>query len=579
MPKRLKLTSSTDETNVGLLLSPDAVFTIPYFQRPYKWKPERLQQLETDILNLVDGTTDTHFLGALIIHGRPSNPSDPNIYEVIDGQQRLTTTYLYICAAVKILSRNGEHKEAAGLFLRYLAINRNTTLISNAKLHSSKDDRSQLNRVLQDVLNDEKLREELGSFSFKALPAVGTDRGRLWSNYKAALRFLSAQARLETIQRVKSIYTALLDQISVVQIDVLDPINGPKIFDSLNSRQEPMTTGDLVRNEIFSRVADSEPTEVESLDHQYWQPFYEKFKNGLVSFFDEYFFPFGLTKNSNLKKSEVYSYLRNSWKDIEDPAIIIKDLSTYQNAFLDLIDASNRLQLDKTMSTRVQRLSVIAPSSTYPFLMPLLNSVKSGLIKELDCCSVLDVIESFLVRRAICGHEPTGLHAVFKKLWEDCDGQPTVEKVTPAIQQHKTVVWPSTNDVRSCIANRPLYGSSVTKFLLEEWNLHFGGDQPKIVQWIEHVLPDTMSDYWHALFSEEQHKALKDTLANLLPLSQPMNQSLGNGTFEKKKEVYSKDSAFKGTREFANEYSTWTPETLTIRAGAMADWAISRWPY
>jgi hypothetical protein len=57
MPKKSKLTSSTDETSVGLLLSGDAIFTIPYFQRPYKWNPKRLQQLESDILNLVDGTT------------------------------------------------------------------------------------------------------------------------------------------------------------------------------------------------------------------------------------------------------------------------------------------------------------------------------------------------------------------------------------------------------------------------------------------------------------------------------------------------------------------------------------------
>jgi hypothetical protein len=42
--------------------------------------------------------------------------------------------------------------------------------------------------------------------------------------------------------------------MSVVQIDIKDPTSGPKIFDSLNSRQEPMTVGDLIRNEIFSRV-------------------------------------------------------------------------------------------------------------------------------------------------------------------------------------------------------------------------------------------------------------------------------------------------------------------------------------
>src|SRR5712672_2579797 len=98
MPKRLRLTNNSDETELSSLLSGDTVFAIPYFQRAYKWNPTRLQQLNSDLLNLVDESTDLHFLGAIIIHGRRSNPSDPDVYEVIDGQQRITTIYLYLCA-------------------------------------------------------------------------------------------------------------------------------------------------------------------------------------------------------------------------------------------------------------------------------------------------------------------------------------------------------------------------------------------------------------------------------------------------------------------------------------------------
>ena len=54
------------------------------------------------------------FLGAIIIHGRPSNPSDPDVYEVIDGQQRITTIYLYLCAVVRTLCKYGEYGEAIG---------------------------------------------------------------------------------------------------------------------------------------------------------------------------------------------------------------------------------------------------------------------------------------------------------------------------------------------------------------------------------------------------------------------------------------------------------------------------------
>jgi uncharacterized protein with ParB-like and HNH nuclease domain len=578
MAKIQKLTNSADETNLSLMLSGDSVFTIPYFQRPYKWLPKRLEQLEQDILRLVDGTDDNHFLGAIIIHGRHSNPSDPDEYEVIDGQQRITTIFLYLCAVVRTLCKHKQYDEAVSLFLKYIVINRNTALLTNAKLLSSKDDRKQLNRVMQDVLSDENFTAKLASFKFRPLPAVGSDAGRLWKNYKAALRFLSSQTKQESVDRLREIYGTLLEQISVVQIDVFDPVNGPKIFDSLNSRQEPMTTGDLVRNEIFSRVAASDPKEVEGLDHQYWQPFYAKFRSGDKSLFDDYFFPFGLTKDSNLKKSDVYSYLRKSWEDQKDPSVVIKDLASFQDAFLDLANGTNLQGHSKQIAQSIKRLTRITPTSTYPFLMQLSNGLKHGSVKEEDGLAILALLESFLVRRAICGHEPTGLHAVFKRLWGEL-GSNSGDKVAEAkIREHKTVVWPTNDDVKSCAMTRPLYGSSITNFLLVEWNRSLGGDQPDGTPWIEHVLPGTISDEWRKSFSDAQHDALKDLLANLLPLTMPMNQELGNAAYPKKRTVYLEDSSFKAAREFAKENLEWNPKALEARAQKLANWVVERWP-
>ncbi len=54
MAKRNRLTNNSDETDIAALISGDNVFAIPYFQRAYKWKAERLNQLNQDILNIVD---------------------------------------------------------------------------------------------------------------------------------------------------------------------------------------------------------------------------------------------------------------------------------------------------------------------------------------------------------------------------------------------------------------------------------------------------------------------------------------------------------------------------------------------
>lgn len=567
MAKWQKLTNSSDETSLASLLSGDLVFTIPYFQRPYKWKPDRLKQLEDDVLELVDGTSDNHFLGAVIIHGRASNPADPKVYEVIDGQQRITTVFVFLCAIIRALCEAKEYDEAASLFFKYLVISRNISLVSNSKLQSSKDDRKQLNKVIQDLTDNEVFAEKLGQFAFKPLPSAGGEKGRLWHNYRAVRRFLTEQVNREGIDRLRAIYTKLLDNVSVVQIDVFDPINGPKIFDSLNSKQEPMTTGDLVRNEIFRRVADRSPTEVESLDQEFWQPFYEKFKTtSEKSSFDDYFFPFGLIKNPNLKKSDVYAYLRGIWVDDMTPAVIIKDLATYQNAFLDLENGTNLQQHGKPIATAVKRLSRIAPSSTHPFLMQLLNALVTGAVAESEGVAILGIIESFLVRRAICGHEPTGLHAVFKRLWQDCNSAPTGAAVEAAIRDHKTVVWPITADVRDCAATRPLYGSNITIFVLQEWDRSLGGDQPAAVPWIEHVLPDAYSDGWKSDFTEKEHQDLKDRLGNLIPLSQPMNQQLSNDSYSIKRPRYETDSMFKAARTFAKDHPVWLHPTSSSEA-------------
>ncbi len=580
MPKRQRLTNNSDETELASLLSGDTVFSVPYFQRAYKWDSKHLDQLNRDLLDLVDESSDFHFLGAIIIHGRRSNPSDPDVYEVIDGQQRITTIYIYLCAIVRTLCKLQEYADAAGLFQKYLVIGRETTLASNAKLHSGKDDRAQLNYVLSDLMSDPKLAERVAPFKFKRLPTTGSDSGRLRNNYRAALRFFAEQVEKENIDRLKALYKCLLESMSVVQIDVWDPINGPKIFDSLNSRQEPMTTGDLVRNEIFGKIADAHPDTIEEIDQRSWQPFYGKFRHDGHDLFDSYFFPYGLIQDQNLRKSEVYAKLREKWRTTADPEVIVKELSEYQDAFLDIARGSN-LQTHPHELHRAFKLlhEASAPSSTYPFLMQISNGLKKKEVTPENGLAVLQVIESFLVRRAICGHEPTGLHAVFKRLWTDCNGAPTAVNVTERIREHKTVVWPGDDEVSSAILNRPLYGASVTGYVLIEWNRSLGGDQPVPLPWIEHILPDKPDKEWFSVFTPKQHETMKDLFANLLPLSQEMNQSLGNRPYSAKREVYREDSGFKAARKFGDAYSEWTPDKLETRSTELASWAIKRWRY
>jgi hypothetical protein len=341
-----------------------------------------------------------------------------------------------------------------------------------------------------------------------------------------------------------------------------------------------MTIGELVRNEIFSRVSDEDPAALASVDKSHWQPFYRKFHQTKKNLFDEYFFPYGLIQNPNLKKSDVYAALRDSWAQDRSPELVIKKLSLYQDPFIDIRTGSNLSRHDARLSLAFRRLYELgAPSSVLPFFMRLSVAVSEGKVGVLSAVRITEVIESFLVRRAVCGYEPTGLHAVFKRLWLDCGASPTAGRVADEIAKHRTVPWPGHDDFKTAILTRPLYGAAVTKFLIAQHDKDLGGDAPSDIPFIEHILPQTLTPEWRRLFSEEAHLEMKDLLGNLLPLSGPMNAALGNRPFHQKKRSYLEDSMFKSSRQFARDIEKWTPKELHARGAALAEWALRRWPH
>src|SRR5947209_1311609 len=75
---------------------------VPLFQRPYTWSEKQWRTLWEDILSFYDhdeaDTKATHFLGAVVTMPARSVPVGVSKFLVIDGQQRLTTVALVMCA-------------------------------------------------------------------------------------------------------------------------------------------------------------------------------------------------------------------------------------------------------------------------------------------------------------------------------------------------------------------------------------------------------------------------------------------------------------------------------------------------
>lgn len=578
-----KITTSQNETSFGEMLGNNRQFAIPPFQRPYSWKKKNFEQLFEDLVGISEEQEDVHFMGAIIMDRRPGGTTDLDTYEVIDGQQRITTIYLIVCAAVSVLLKHQKLDEASALAAKYLLATNNGYFVP--KISPSMPDRHDLNQILGSLFNEglEK-SSHLKVYSLRKLSSLGEREAQISRTYREIKTKFRQFAMDSSVEELLKLTELALSALSTVEIVVQDPSAGPKIFDSLNSRQEPITTGDLVRNEIFGRVAREDPTEAMRLDHELWHPFYASFAKAgdkaQRDYFEKFFFPMGLLINPTLKKNDVFPALRNRWKEwlAED---IMKELSSSRVPYQDLVFGLNESGFGKQLAQSVMNLHLMSlPAAAYPFAMKVLLETKAGNIEESVAVEVLHELESFLVRRAICSIEPTGLHAVFKGLWFSLDGRISGTSVRQYLGNIKTVEYPTNEKVRKFLDDS-LYGKGIGKYFIWEYDRSLGGDMHgkedyKNRLWIEHVLPQTLPKKGWEAFNPKIHQQVVHQAGNLIPLTEEMNKNVAQLPYGDKKSKIREMSKYKSARDFTKS-EDWTPELLAERTEHLKAWAIKRW--
>jgi hypothetical protein len=270
--------------------------------------------------------------------------------------------------------------------------------------------------------------------------------------------------------------------------------------------------------------------------------------------------------------------LRKIWGQTDNPEEIIKKLEYYTDAYISICIGKYpdkygklvRFELDKLVRSN-------SPTSIHPFVIRLLKEYELGNVTEKNTAECLATLESFLVRRAISGIEPTGLLATFRTAWGVMEGKPTKENLTEVINKRNTVEWPDDDRLTKAILSRNIYSSHICEYILLEYERSLGSDIPNNKFWIEHVMPQKLNKQWLNVINEEDHQSLVHTWGNLIPLTKEMNQEVSQSEFSKKKKHFEKHSVFASARTLANEHHKWDKETIINRSSLIAKWAIKRW--
>lgn len=569
-----KVTDNTHEMSFHELMSQTAQLRVPLFQRPYVWTDKQFDRMTRELDSIIEGEDTNRFLGAIIAVRRNTNPAAPQSFEIVDGQQRLTTLYLFMMAAAQVAAKNTDVEYATGL------INSNLFIpwlkgAPNTKFIPSFADREQFRNIYRTLFATQGLAEWLPNQVILPEASATNNSGRLEAQFNRIKKYLQKRYHDQGLEGLTMVVEAARNQLTYVFILLKDPSTSTTVFEGLNDPGIPIGVGDLVRNEIFAKVGDS-PEEAIAIHSAYWAPFQEK----LGKYFDDYFFPYCVVHKPSTRRADMFRELRDMWEDTDDANDLILKLDEYTDPFLAIVEGRVPDEYSAEVKEGVLRLvRMKRPAAVYPFVMRLLRAYELRKIDSKVTRGIIDVIESFLARRALVGVEPTGLLGLFRVLWNNIEESPNAENVIKVILRRLTIEWPDDDRLREQILNRPLYNSAIAGYVLMEYERSHGADFPVgATYWIEHIAPQKLTSQWREKFTEEQHKSMVNTWANLVPLSPSMNNVLGQKPFLEKRESFRTGSMFASPRMLADEFADWTPTTIQERSITLANWAVERWP-
>ena len=208
-------------------------YIVPDYQREYVWKDEQIEQLTSDLIEAYNADNKkAYFLGTIVTYDAGSQ------FELIDGQQRLTTFFILLCAIKKI---NKDNNEQTSLI---------ENLIYSPIMNDDGDTINQYHLQLQYEDAGDCLEQiEQGKDKPKGLTQSGE---LLYNAYDLIQRFLTEN--FLSIAELKKFVVFLLNKTSFIRIETYDITDALKIFETINQRGKGLDPMELLKNMVFRQV-------------------------------------------------------------------------------------------------------------------------------------------------------------------------------------------------------------------------------------------------------------------------------------------------------------------------------------
>jgi hypothetical protein len=537
-------------------------YLIPFFQRSYSWELKHWQRILADVDALAETAADRlHFLGPLVCAPTPHVPGEVTSYQLIDGQQRLTTITLMLCA------------------LRDLAL-----------VHSEDD---LAGEIAEDFLFH---RRRQGLNRFKVVPRLGDREALLaildskdigpWRELQVAacLRFFLKEfgKRIEAApaQTLRRLFRDVTARMGLVVITVVGE-NPYEIFESLNSTGLPLEQSDLVRNYVFMNVPLHSQ---QAFYEEHWRPFEKLFDAdgedpavGATGFYRNY-----------LLREGVYRAAKDTYVDFRDQCVR-RGLSPEAQVaelrrFLKFELWIRRPETCPNVRVRnhLIELSRLDVTTAHPLVLTLLARLEDHSISLDAFETAMRDLSSFVIRRSVAGESTRAYGRWFTEAIKRIAQDP-VEDLRSVWTERG---WPSDSEFTRRLVEFPIYRREPEKcrVILERLEQSYGHKEkvdPSTLT-IEHVLPQTLDDGpagtdWKTVLGSEWFQSQQKWVHSLgnLTLS-GYNSEMSNNTYTIKRKALLASNLL--LNAYFEPVERWDVESIGSRGLELAAQVASLWP-
>lgn len=527
-------------------------FIIPPFQRNYEWTVEQCNDLFDDIISAHD-KGKSHYLGNIVYYtGKNSGAAFTEII-LIDGQQRITTIALLLCA-IRDLSDNEELKE--GIDDQYL---RNKT--KNEKF---------------------RVRLKQTSYDFESFCAVVenniSDANKESNIVKNYYHFIDKLNKLKDIS-LEEIYDTI-GQLQVVDVNLqiendLEAVQ--TVFEKINSTGKPLSPADLIRN--FLLISNS-TEEQERLYQNYWVKIEKEIGNEYISRFAKDYLV--LKTKDDVANDKVYAKFKEKINgDDVSHENVLAEMLRYAPFYAWLV-APERCA-DDEIKKSIKEFNILQTDDVYPLYMYLLFEMYDSYRAELR--KMFRLLSDFLLRYRIVtpsgggGALRTVIHQILEKMTDD--ENPLALNFDSLYFElsnsaNSSGRYPDDTEFKAALmqSKKTNYRYGRVLFLRIEENGKRYISVPIEKVTVEHLMPQTLSPWWNEHLggkekAVELYEKYVNAVGNLTILSQGDNSAGANRPWHEKTAELKK-SQFRVTEE-TSLYDEWAEAQLEERNRKIAE--------